>query len=78
MAGKKARELNMSWGAMQSVMIKCEDFIGNVVPLKGSKAASGMIRFYFSWNINGNSLENRLKERDTIGKDSTVGPSARL
>lgn len=78
MAGKKARELDMSWRAMQYVTIKCEDFISNVVPLKGSKAASGMIRFYFSWNINGNSMKNSLKGRDAIGKDSTVGPSARL
>lgn len=33
---------------MQCVTIKYEDFIGNVVPLKGSQAASGMIRFYLA------------------------------
>lgn len=41
MAGKKVRELDGSWSAMKSYNRKCEDFIGNMDPLKGSKAGKG-------------------------------------
>ena len=69
MAGEKVRV--RSWGAMQYIIAKCKDFRGNMVHGRVLKEASGMIRSYFEWNIDGNSMENGLKGRDTAGKDSS-------
>lgn len=38
---EKVKELDGSWSAMKSYNRKCEDFIGNMDPLKGSKAGKG-------------------------------------